>query len=49
MASDQLGHGETKDVWEPTRMVGRQLEGKKVVKVSGGGQHTCIIAEAFST
>ena len=37
----QLGTGEEDDVYEPTKMKGKQLEGKKVLVVSSGGQHTC--------
>jgi len=41
----QLGTGEEDDVYEPTKMKGKQLEGKKVLVVSSGGQHTVLIAK----
>jgi len=41
----QLGTGEEEDVYEPTKMKGKQLEGKKVLVVSSGGQHTVMIAK----
>jgi regulator of chromosome condensation len=40
----QLGLGDEEDAWEPTRMIGKQLEHRRVVAVSGGGQHTVVIA-----
>ena len=43
----QLGHeDEDEDAWEPKRMLGKQLETRKVVMVGGGGQHTVLIAKA---
>uniref|UniRef100_A0A023GN11 Putative regulator of chromosome condensation 1 n=1 Tax=Amblyomma triste TaxID=251400 RepID=A0A023GN11_AMBTT len=39
----QLGHGEDEDVFEP-KVVGGKLTGKKTLVVSGGGQHTVILA-----
>ena len=33
------------DVYEPTKMEGKQLKGMKVVTVSSGGQHTVLIAK----
>ena len=33
------------DVYEPTKMEGKQLKGMKVVTVSCGGQHTVLIAK----
>lgn len=45
----QLGHGHNdEDSWEPQRMVGKQLESRKVIAVSGGGQHTVLIAKEDS-
>jgi len=41
----QLGTGEEDDVYEPTKMVGKQLQGKKVLVISSGGQHTVMIAK----
>lgn len=43
-SSGQLGTGEEDDVETPTIVKGKQLEGKTVVQVSGGGQHTIILA-----
>lgn len=43
-SSGQLGTGEEEDVEEPTLVKGKQLEGKTVVRVAGGGQHTLILA-----
>lgn len=39
-----LGTGDTRDVEEPVLVKGKQLEGKTVVRVSGGGQHTLALA-----
>ncbi|XP_054262997.1 regulator of chromosome condensation-like isoform X2 [Macrosteles quadrilineatus] len=39
----QLGTGDEDDHYEPVRMGGKQLEGRKVVAVSGGGQHTVLL------
>merc|ERR1719244_488027 len=41
----QLGTGGEEDVWSPTRVGGKQLEGRTVIAVSSGGQHTVIIAK----
>lgn len=43
-SSGQLGTGEEEDVDTPVVIKGKQLEGKSVVRVSGGGQHTLILA-----
>lgn len=42
--SGQLGTGEEEDVEEPILVKGRQLDGKTVVRVTGGGQHTLALA-----
>ncbi|XP_078048631.1 regulator of chromosome condensation 1 [Augochlora pura] len=42
--SGQLGTGEEEDVEEPVLVKGKQLEGKKVIRVAGGGQHTLALA-----
>lgn len=42
--SGQLGTGEEADVEEPILVKGRQLDGKTVVRVTGGGQHTSALA-----
>ena len=41
----QLGTGEEEDVFEPLKMEGKQLQDKKVIVVSSGGQHTVLIAK----
>lgn len=42
----QLGHGDDEeDAYEPGKMLGKQLDTRKVMAVSGGGQHTIIIAQ----
>ena len=41
----QLGHSGEDDAWEPVAMSGKQLETRAVVGVSGGGQHTVMIAK----
>jgi len=41
----QLGTGEEDDVWDPSVMKSKQLEGKEVLAVSSGGQHTVMIAK----
>ena len=43
-SNGQLGTGEEEDVETPVLVKGKQLEGKSVVRVSGGGQHTLILA-----
>jgi len=40
----QLGTGDEEDVWDPTVMKSKQLEGREVLSVSSGGQHTVILA-----
>jgi len=39
----QLGTGQEDDVWEPSLMKSKQLEGREVLTVSSGGQHTVMI------
>ena len=41
----QLGHGDEEDAWEPAEMLGKQLETRNVLGISGGGQHTVLIAK----
>lgn len=43
--SQQLGQSEDDDLWEPTRLQGKQLEDKKVAMVSAGGQHTLLLVQ----
>ncbi|NXD98754.1 RCC1 protein, partial [Chaetorhynchus papuensis] len=39
----QLGTGEEDDVWSPVEMTGKQLENRRVLAVSSGGQHTVLL------
>jgi len=49
VTNGQLGQSQDDDdAWEPQRMVGKQLENRKVVAVAGGGQHTLLIAKEDS-
>ena len=49
VTNGQLGQSQDdEDSWEPQRMVGKQLENRKVVAVAGGGQHTLLIAKEDS-
>eukprot|EP00088_Acartia_fossae_P027087 TRINITY_DN27867_c0_g1_i6.p1 TRINITY_DN27867_c0_g1~~TRINITY_DN27867_c0_g1_i6.p1 ORF type:complete len:474 (+),score=126.00 TRINITY_DN27867_c0_g1_i6:60-1424(+) len=41
----QLGTGDEDDVTEPNLMKSKQLENRKVIAVSSGGQHTVLIAK----
>ncbi len=41
----QLGHPEDDDAWQPTRMVGKNLEARRVLLAAGGGQHTILLAK----
>ncbi|BET02222.1 Regulator of chromosome condensation (RCC1) repeat [Nesidiocoris tenuis] len=44
MGSSMLGvGGEETDLWTPTQVKGKQLQGKKIVRVESGGQHTVIL------
>lgn len=42
--SKQLGNGEEEDAWVPTKMASKQLNDRKVIQVSSGGQHTVLLA-----
>uniref|UniRef100_T1J8U9 RCC1-like domain-containing protein n=1 Tax=Strigamia maritima TaxID=126957 RepID=T1J8U9_STRMM len=39
-----LGTGEEEDVFEPVRVMGKNLEGKRNIAVSAGGQHAVLLA-----
>uniref|UniRef100_A0A8C9SL14 Regulator of chromosome condensation 1 n=1 Tax=Scleropages formosus TaxID=113540 RepID=A0A8C9SL14_SCLFO len=39
----QLGTGEEDDEWSPVEMTGKQLQNRKVLSVSSGGQHTVLL------
>lgn len=41
----QLGNGEEDDILTPEKMSGKQLESRKVIAVSSGGQHTLLLAK----
>ncbi len=42
----QLGHEEEdEDAWTPQPMLGKQLENRRVLLASGGGQHTVVLAK----
>jgi len=48
-SNGQLGQSSDEDdAWEPGTMLGKQLEQRKVMAVSGGGQHTVLIAQGGS-
>lgn len=40
----QLGNGGEDDVYEPTLVSGSQINDKKIIKVSSGGQHTVFLS-----
>lgn len=40
----QLGHGDDEDVYEPKAMSGKAISARRALRVSGGGQHTVILA-----
>lgn len=44
----QLGTGDEEDLWRPMRVGGKKLEGRKVVGVSLGGQHTALLVSSLS-
>lgn len=44
-SSKQLGNQDEEDIWTPTQLTGKQLETRKVLSVSGGGQHTVVLAQ----
>ena len=46
-SNGQLGQSDEEDLWEPGTMLGKQLEQRKVMAVSGGGQHTVLIAQGI--
>ena len=43
--SKQLGTGDEEDVWKPVKMAGKQLENRKVIGLTAGGQHTVLLAK----
>lgn len=47
--SKQLGLGSEDDAWSPTQVTGKQLESRRGVMISSGGQHTVFLAKDVST
>jgi len=45
-STGQLGTGEEEDVHTPQLIKGKQLESNIVLCVSGGGQHTVLLAKS---
>ena len=41
----QLGTGDDEDKFEPVKMGGKLLQGKKVICVSSGGQHAVLVVK----
>ncbi|CAB4067580.1 RCC1 [Lepeophtheirus salmonis] len=41
----QLAHDDDEDSWSPEPVKGKQLESRKVILASGGGQHTLLLAK----
>lgn len=42
----QLSTGDEEDEWTPIKLTGRNLEAKKVLALSAGGQHTALLVTA---
>lgn len=42
----QLALGEDEDFYEPTQVKGKQINDRKVIRVSSGGQHTVILCSS---
>ncbi|ETE69318.1 Regulator of chromosome condensation [Ophiophagus hannah] len=42
----QLATGDEEDVWSPVQMSGQQLESRRVLSVTAGGQHTVLLVKA---
>lgn len=40
----QLGNGQEEDVAEPMLLAGQKIEGKRILSVAAGGQHSSIVA-----
>ena len=41
----QLAHSDDEDAFEPQEMLGQQLKDKAALSVTGGGQHTVLLAK----
>ncbi|KAJ9585284.1 hypothetical protein L9F63_002914, partial [Diploptera punctata] len=46
-STGQLGTGEEDDVYTPQQIKSKQLESRSVLRVSGGGQHTVLLAKSL--
>ncbi|KAJ2004585.1 hypothetical protein GGI04_000767 [Coemansia thaxteri] len=44
----QLGNGEEEDVAEPALLQGQKIDGRRVLKVGAGGQHSVVVAAEAS-
>ncbi|XP_055641680.1 regulator of chromosome condensation [Toxorhynchites rutilus septentrionalis] len=44
-SNQQLGTGSEDDEYKPVQIVSKQVQGKKVLKVSSGGQHSLFLVE----
>lgn len=42
----QLTNGSEDDEWEPIKMAGKQIDEKKILTISGGGQHAILLIDA---
>ncbi|KAJ2335545.1 hypothetical protein GGI00_001299, partial [Coemansia sp. RSA 2681] len=40
----QLGNAEEEDVAEPLLLEGQKIDGKRILKVAAGGQHSVVLA-----
>ena len=45
----QLGQKDDEDYWEPTVITGKNLEERKVIGVSSGGQHSALLVTSQKT
>lgn len=45
----QLGLGDDEDHEEPVQVKSKQLNDRKVIRVSSGGQHTVILSSSISS
>lgn len=42
----QLGTGEEEDLWKPTKVTGKNLDGRRVIASSAGGQHSALLVQS---
>ena len=45
-SAGQLGTGDEDDVFTPQQIKSKQLESRSLLRVSGGGQHTILLAKS---